>query len=987
MQLNGSLTLANNSVSNQSYSGILIRNSTFSVIGNVEFLYNKGDIGVMYSTRATTTIIGSLIISGNSQAMRGIYITESSLNIIGPGYLNVSYNALSFGILNVYFQSNITVTGRTICTGNSLSNPFIAFFSKITLNGHAVFTNNTGILYAYGESNVNISGTSKFIDNSLVDGFSDGTLSLERSTLVLSGDYLFERNQVQSAGENGGAIFASIRGTVNLSGNGAFINNSARYGGALYLDQRTGINIMPGTKLLFQQNRAVKGAAIFIQTSLKHVTCSSKVDSCLFRLPDDNAANDISLVFTGNQGKPGGSVIHANVEDVDFTIENQTFTALEDLETIALLNQNNSEPKYYSESYLFCFCINGSTQKCEKERRKDLTVTRGKKFNITVRALRFYGDHNDEPVQSNLESLLESDSENFVSLSSQLVGSFQVVHNEKCAELIFRVNSVSDQETVVLNIGESILNEDKTLYLDIAFDESCPLGFALVGNKCDCDTRIAEHFEECDLDEETFRRKNESLIFWMGSFASNNTSASLLFYEGCPRGYCIGNGIFSLSDDELSICDNNRTGNLCGECNEGCSLLLGGVKCDDCSEKNAHLALLIVFAALGIVLVALIFLIQTTVAMGTINGLILYINIVDVNQNSFLTSNFFKGYTIFISWLNLDFGFETCFYNGMDQRQYAAWQFVFPVYLWLLVGGIVVVCRYSLKVSTFFGSSNPVAVLATIILLTYNSLVQNIITIFSPAHLVTSDNSTLVVWRYDGNIVYATGYHIALIVLALMFFVFLFAPFTLVLTFSQLLQKFDCTSKILQRLRLVPFIEAYQIPFKPTHRYWVGLCLMMRATLLVIFALDESKDTSFLSIITFCVVSLSMLGITGGVYRTHWINILEISFILNLGVLSTVRLYLQASNEIVAYISVTVALVTFLGIVVFHIYLRLKKQRKVKQAIDMTKKAITSLKKKLKMKLKSRQEIGDSSFIEVQAVSPDTQYQTELREPLLESRS
>ena len=89
----------------------------------------------------------------------------------------------------------------------------------------------------------------------------------------------------------------------------------------------------------------------------------------------------------------------------------------------------------------------------------------------------------------------------------------------------------------------------------------------------------------------------------------------------------------------------------------------------------------------------------------------------------------------------------------------------------------------------------------------------------------------------------------------------------MVLMSTQLLQKWEFTSKILQRLRLVPFIEAYQVPFKPTHRYWVGLCLMIRAILLAIVALAENEDVVLQSIITFCIVSLGMFGITGGVYE------------------------------------------------------------------------------------------------------------------------
>ena len=49
-----------------------------------------------------------------------------------------------------------------------------------------------------------------------------------------------------------------------------------------------------------------------------------------------------------------------------------------------------------------------------------------------------------------------------------------------------------------------------------------------------------------------------------------------------------------------------------------------------CTDK--HLALLLPFAILGVLLVALILILNMTVAVGTINGLIFYANIVGASQ-------------------------------------------------------------------------------------------------------------------------------------------------------------------------------------------------------------------------------------------------------------------------------------------------------------------------------------------------------------------
>ena len=246
------------------------------------------------------------------------------------------------------------------------------------------------------------------------------------------------------------------------------------------------------------------------------------------------------------------------------------------------------------------------------------------------------------------------------------------------------------------------------------------------------------------------------------------------------------------------------------------------------------------------------------------------------------------------------------------------------------------------------------------------------------ASLKTPDSSTFAVWRYNGEIDYATGFHIALIVVALVFWVFLFVSFTLVLISAQVLQRFDLPSKLLRRLRLDPFIKVYQVPFKPAHRYWIGLCLLMRFVLLILFATLENDNASLLAMINFCVISLSLFGTTGGVYEKHWQNILEMSFILNLGTLAAARLYLSARNSSLAHISVTIAFVTFVGIVLYHIFKRLNKLPKVAETIKKIKNRW-----KLITKRKKRNEVEENTSLELQELNESPV--VELREPLLES--
>jgi len=99
--------------------------------------------------------------------------------------------------------------------------------------------------------------------------------------------------------------------------------------------------------------------------------------------------------------------------------------------------------------------------------------------------------------------------------------------------------------------------------------------------------------------------------------------------------------------------------------------------------SNINMLLLIPFALAGIALFLLLLIFKLTVAVGTINGLIFYANIITVNHSIFFPPNETNILTVFIAWLNLDF-IETCFFDGMDDYVKTWLQFVFPLYVWSL---------------------------------------------------------------------------------------------------------------------------------------------------------------------------------------------------------------------------------------------------------------------------------------------------------------
>ena len=98
----------------------------------------------------------------------------------------------------------------------------------------------------------------------------------------------------------------------------------------------------------------------------------------------------------------------------------------------------------------------------------------------------------------------------------------------------------------------------------------------------------------------------------------------------------------------------------------------------------------------GIALVIFLLALNMTVAIGTLNGILFYANIVAANADTYLLQfKTFNFATVLISWLNLNVGFDVCFIDTeFNEVVYKALlQLAFPAYVIVLVIIVMVVLR------------------------------------------------------------------------------------------------------------------------------------------------------------------------------------------------------------------------------------------------------------------------------------------------------
>ena len=786
----------------------------------------------------------------------------------------------------------------------------------INFNGTSNFINNSadyndgGAIYTYDNAVVNFNGTSNFINNS-AGGGDGGAIYTNNNSADWSGD--------------GGAIYADTNVTLTFSRTINFTNNAATHGGGVYLGLKSTVSTLPNTIAYWENNHAYVGGAIYIEDAsplsyCRSVTAFVPKEECFFQLPGQNLSN-VKLIFKNNSAGVAGSVLYGGVIDhckLTHGLDSHSSGEVFDMLVHNKDSDYNTTSNISSDPLQVCWCEN-NLPNCS-QRYVPPTVYPGETFQVSVVAVGQRNGTVSSEVMSNIDQTVNP---GHLSESQYLQKT-----NNTCTKLNYTVFSLSQNVQMGLYAAHSPCSSyiGYKLTISVKLNQICPPAFNISKStqSCVCGPKLQRYTNSCTITNGLGQiTRDSSKQFWVGY---DNQSDELILHPQCPFDYCVNDTVvFPLNNTDIQ-CANNRSGLLCGACKKGYSLILGSSHCKKCT--NSHLVLLIPFAVMGVALVFFLLVCKLTVATGMLSGLVFYSNIVGVNRNIFLPVESTDAFSIFIAWLNLDFGIETCFYNGMDTYRKTWLQFVFPIYIWVLVGLMILVSHFSQRFARLLGN-NPVSVLATLILLSYTKILRTLIAVFYITNLEypTYNRS---VWLYDANVDYLAGKHIPLFIVAVLVFLFLFLPYTLLLLFGQWLQALSHLRLFswVNSARLKPFMDSYHAPYKATHRYWPGLLLVLRFVLLLVFALNlqEEHSINLLAILvtTGLVVAWAWLG--GGIYRNWCLDALECSFALNLIILAAATYHVtyhvnhSKQNQLaVGYTSVSIAFATFIGIFVFQL--------------------------------------------------------------------
>ena len=112
---------------------------------------------------------------------------------------------------------------------------------------------------------------------------------------------------------NIGTAIGAYQSTFYMNGYNSFINNSATKGGAIALLSNSYMFIQRNTEILFQNNYADVGGAIFVHTITAFDNLYYVLINCSVMLPFNDRHSglpNITVSFTGNTGWDGGDVMY-----------------------------------------------------------------------------------------------------------------------------------------------------------------------------------------------------------------------------------------------------------------------------------------------------------------------------------------------------------------------------------------------------------------------------------------------------------------------------------------------------------------------------------------------------------------------------------------------------------------------------------------------------------------------------------------------------
>ena len=464
-------------------------------------------------------------------------------------------------------------------------------FNQVTIN-NSTFSNNTN-----GRSVITFYRTTGIIVNSSISDNSMTGVTVIENGVEFHGHNVIQNNRYTE----GAGITLSLPGVIKIYGELYMVNNTAKHrGGAILVISLPKLSALHSTNsiascslyffgsIIFSDNKAGKGGDDLYGATL--LDCVAIVYN--------------SVIFAKHIGQP-------NETSWYFDTPLKKYLQLTNTDRLSSMS---------SDPIMVCFCNNSNLPDCSDRTPRHIQTYPGLEINTSIATVGYYGGTSPGVVQVSAQH-------------AKLVRFFGQNETTNCFQLhILLQNTSSSTALVDIKVEGGLKDWGLSLTVDIL---ECPIGFMAMDQtsglyQCKCVPLLTDNNVQCNVSLEPYKflRKDNSWFAYI-----NNTQQCVTGTRNCPFGYCNRSNVsFNIMAPDRQ-CLGNRTGILCGQCQSHLSIMLGSNCCGTCS--NWYLFLLPLFALAGIVLVAVLMFLNLSVSVGTINGLLFYVNMVKLSDKDF----------------------------------------------------------------------------------------------------------------------------------------------------------------------------------------------------------------------------------------------------------------------------------------------------------------------------------------------------------------
>ena len=971
-------TFINNIASAQTGQGgaIAASNASYHLI-NCSFYGNKA--GSLGGTIVTNN--GSVFLIINTTFVENEAESDGGVMLVSQGFYHIANCSFSRNRQSLYFfGSNVTFSGQTVFKDN-MQEQLNQITSELSDRQGGVITSFQSRLYFMGESTfeANLARDGGTIHASSSDICVYGSVLIARNTAVNDGGGVyFEGTNLKIFGKcnisqnratrGGGALASSSTVTVYQKGTLTFTKNTAIRGGGIYLESNAKFHLLKSVTetigsfihimAIFTGNQAEYGGAVYVADETNSGDCKNSQECSFQTLIIDQLIgenhNFVNLVFSKNSATKAGYNLYGGL--LDRCIPNpfaevhqkwygglQSITSYNGITYMGNIS-NITLDSISSPPVKVCFCTIEGQPDCNYH-PSTIEVKKGEKFTVSIVAI----DHANHLLDASIISSLSSTDGGFdEGQTTQRVES-------KCSNLTFNVFSPHDSESITLAAdGPCKSSSSSSRKLHITFSNcTCPVGFEpqysrITRCECNCHSALLPYIVQCNyLTESVIRVNTNSWIYYI----NDTDPPAYIIHPNCPFDYCYPQTKqvsinLNKVDGADTQCQFNRTGILCGACRIHFSLSLGSSRCLPCHRYWPLVFVAIFLAAIlaGVLLVTMLLVLNVTVADGLINGFIFYANTVAASGTVSFPSSEPSFPTLFIAWLNLDIGFDVCLFPDLDAYTKTWLQLAFPAYVISLVWIIIVISSHNSMFARQIGRRDPVATLATLILLSYTKLLSTTISVLSFADLHYPDGSHDRVWLPDGSVLYFRGKHIPLVLVAC-FIIIIGVPYTgLLFSWQWLVQTPEWKIfKWTRDTKLNGFLSTHHAPYDSKYRYWTGLLLIVRVILYITSAITLSSNPQIPLIVIIILVGGIFLPKAVQkirVYKNLYTELVETVIYLNLLYYAAFTLYDfkndNTKQTAVAYTSAIITCILFIVVILHHVIQSIKNQIKARRSHTST---------------------------------------------------